>query len=366
MKYYIFCHYLNKIIFLQLSIFFITLYKFFFFKTRIMGSKIKSIEYYLPKNTITNEYLANLTPNWTPEKIESKIGVRTRQVVDNNETAVDLAIKAGEKALANYDKEKIDFLIFCTQSPDYYLPTSACIIQNKLGLKTSIGAFDFNLACSGYIYGLSIAKGLIAGKIAKNVLFIASETYSKHINDNDMTNRLIFGDGATATIIEECETEHIHEFALGTDGNEEVIIIPNGGMKNRYDKDAPLIEDDAGNKRTANDMYMNGEEVFSYSLDIIPKITLEALAKNNMTVDDIDCAIFHQTTKYMMNHWRRKLKIPKEKFYIDILNTGNTVASSIPFGIKSALDKKIIKKGDKILMATIGGGYSFGALVLTI
>lgn len=153
---------------------------------------------------------------------------------------------------------------------------------------------------------------------------------------------------------------------MRTDGDENSMIIPNGAMRNPYDPKSPLVEDSSKNKRTANDLYMNGQSIFSYSLDAVPKVTMEALKKNKLTLDEIDYCVFHQTTKYMINHWRRKLKIPKEKFYMNILNTGNTVSSSIPLALKECLDKKLIKEGDKILLSTLGVGHSYGSLVLKI
>jgi len=163
-----------------------------------MGSKIVKIATYLPDQVLSNRDLAAEFNRWEPEKIETKLGIRERHIAAKNETAGDLALKAAETVLENYEKDKIDMLIFCTQSPDHFLPATACILQKKLGMRNNVAAFDFNQGCSGYIYGLAMAKAFINTGIAEAVLLIVGETYSKHIHPKDLANRTIFGDGAAA------------------------------------------------------------------------------------------------------------------------------------------------------------------------
>jgi len=332
-----------------------------------MGVKIANIEYYLPEKIITNDQLAKQFPDWPSEKIEKKVGIRERHIVKEDETALDLALEAGKKILKNYDRDKIDFLLFCTQSPDYYLPTSACILQDKLGLKTNIGAFDFNLGCSGFVYGLALAKSLINSNIAKNILLITSETYTKHIHSKDKSNRTIFGDAAAAIIIEKSEEEQIGEFVLGTDGSGyKNLIVPNGGLRDRYNPHAQEIDDESGSIRTDNNLYMNGPEIFNFTIKAVPKVVAETLVKNSITLDDLDYVIFHQANKYMNEYLRKKINIPKEKFYLNLLHTGNTVSATIPIAMKDALEHKTIKKGDKVLLVGFGVGYSWGGAIVTI
>src|SRR5665647_684105 len=168
-----------------------------------MKAYIKSISYYLPEEVLTNEKLVELFPEWTVDKIASKIGVTSRHIAAVNETAADMAVCAAENLFTEHaiDRSSIDFVLLCTQSPDYFLPTSACLLQNRLGLSTTCGALDFNLGCSGFVYGLSLAKGLITANIAKNVLLLTAETYSKHIHPKDKGNRTIFGDASAATLV---------------------------------------------------------------------------------------------------------------------------------------------------------------------
>lgn len=330
-----------------------------------MGAKISKIDFYLPESILTNEELSAQFPDWTPDKIEDKIGVRERRVVGTDETALDLAIKACEKVLENENKSDIDFLILCTQSPDYYLPSSACILQDRLGLRTDIGAFDFNLGCSGYIYGLGISKGLISAGLARKILFVTSETYSKYLNPLDKGNRTIFGDGATASIIEFSDKNNIFEFDLGTDGSGfENLIVPNGGLRNKYEANAKAIRNN--DPTTANDLYMNGPEVFNFTIQRVPDMVKNVLLKNRMTMENIDYFIFHQANKFMLDYLRKKIKVPEEKFYNNMLYTGNTVSSTIPLALHESLKEMKIKSGDKILLVGFGVGLSWGATIIEI
>jgi len=332
-----------------------------------VGVKILNIEYCLPKTIITNDDLEKQFPDWSSAKIEKKVGIRERHIVKEDETALDLALETGKKILKNFDKDKVNFLLFCTQSTEYYLPTGACILQDRLGLKTNIGALDYNLGCSGFVYGLAIAKSLINSNIAKNILLITSETYTKHIHPKDKSNRTIFGDAAAAVIIEKSEKEQIGEFVLGTDGSGyKNLIVPNGGLRNRYDINSQEIDDDSGNIRTNNNLYMNGPEIFNFTIKAVPKVVVETLTKNNITLDDLDYVIFHQANKYMNEYLRKKINIPKEKFYLNLLHTGNTVSATIPIAIKDCLDNNTIKKGDRVLLVGFGVGYSWGGTIVTI
>jgi len=332
-----------------------------------MGVKITNIEYYLPEKIITNDDLAKEFPAWSSEKIEKKVGIRERHIVREDETALDLALIAGKKSLENYDKDKIDFLLFCTQSPEYYLPSSSCILQDRLGLNKNIGAFDYNLGCSGFVYGLALAKSLIDSKIATSILLITSETYTKYIHPKDKSNRTIFGDAAAAIIIEKSEEEQIGEFVLGTDGSGyKNLIVPNGGLRKRYNPNAEEIDDGSGSIRTNNNLYMNGPEIFNFTIKAVPKVVSETLKKNNTTLNEMDYIIFHQSNKYMNEYLRKKINIPKEKFCENLLLKGNTVSTTIPIAIKDSLDNNFIKKNDNVLLVGFGVGYSWGGTIITI
>lgn len=327
-------------------------------------AQLSRIEYFLPDDILNNADLEFCFPEWKSDQIFEKIGVKERHIVSENQTALDLAEKAAEKVLINFDKEKIDFLILCTQSPDYFLPTSACILQNKLGLRKDTGALDFNLGCSGFIYGLAIAKGLIHSRIASNILLIMSETYSKHIHPADKSNRSIFGDAAAACLVSGSEINKIMEFELGTDGSGmNNLIVQNGGMRNRKKEDGSNIitPDNIGNY-----LFMNGPEIFNFTIQNIPGLVERTLKKNNLTIDSIDYVIFHQANKFMLDYLCKKIKFPAEKFHQNMEYTGNTVSASIPIALKDCIENKKTKMGDKVLLCGFGVGYSYGATIIKI
>ena len=336
-------------------------------RKEMMNTKIQAIEYYLPQKILDNNQLEEEFPGWSASKIETKIGIKQRHLAAEDETALDIAVKAAQKVLEHVDKHRIDFVLLCTQSPDYFLPTSACIVQDRLGLRTDIGAFDFNLGCSGYIYGLGIAKALIQSRMATHVLCMTSETYSKHLHPKDRSNRTIFGDGAAATLVTASEQEKIFDFVLGTDGSGyQNLIVPNGGFRHKYSENAVEKEEPEGSFRTDNHLYMNGPEIFNFTIEKVPLVVEMTLQKNKMALEDIDYVIFHQANKYMLNHLRKITKIPKEKFYVNLEHTGNTVSATIPIALKDCLDQGVVKKTDKVLLVGFGVGYSWGATIIEI
>lgn len=305
-------------------------------------------------------------PEWTVEKVASKIGISERHIAYKNETAGDLALKAAEKLFEEnkLNCSEIDFLLLCTQSPDYFLPTTACILQEKLGLPTSCGAIDFNLGCSGFIYGLSLAKGLICAGIAKNVLFLTAETYSKYIHPKDKGNRTIFGDAATATLISTEGFAEILNFSLGTDGNGANNLIVKSGALRCRNKVNDLIFDEAGNPVSSDHLFMNGSEIFNFTLEKVPQLVVKTLEVNNLTKDQIDLFVFHQANQYMLNFLRKKIKIEESKFYYCLEKFGNTVSSTIPIALKEAKQENYLK--GNALIAGFGVGYSWGGTILRI
>ena len=319
--------------------------------------RISEIETYFPEKKVTNEDLQKEFPEWSPEKIFNKVGVKQRYTASAEETVLELAVKASEKLLKKIDKNEIDFILFCTQSPDYHLPTTACILQDRLGLKKNIGALDFNLGCSGFVYGLSIAKGLIATGAAQNILLVTAETYTKYLRKSDKSNRTIFGDGAAATLIQKDETKENFQFILGTDGSGyDNLIVRNGGGRNRINK-----EDEVGNC-----LYMNGQNIFIFTIEKIPALVKEILEKNNLTENDVDYYVFHQANAHILRKQREILEIPEEKFYINLEKYGNTVSSTIPIALKDALETGKVKRGQKIMLIGFGVGLSWGATIVEL
>lgn len=332
-----------------------------------MKAYIKTIAYALPAKVVTNDDLVQDFPEWTAEKVVDKLGVKQRHVVSETETAADLATQAAEnlfKENPNIQRETIDFVLLCTQSPDYFLPTSACIIQHRLGLPTHIGALDFNLGCSGFVYGLSLAKGLVLGGIAKNVLLLTSETYNKHLHPKDKSNRTIFGDAAAACLVSNEGWAEIGNFSLGTDGSgAENLMVKTGGMRYK-EKANDLTFDENDNPASSDYLYMNGSEILSFTLEAVPLLVADTLRKNSLQQADINLFVFHQANKYILNFLRKKIKIEEEKFYYYIENVGNTVSSTIPIALYEA--KKENKLKGNILLAGFGVGYSWGGVILKI
>lgn len=296
------------------------------------------IQYSLPERVLTNAELVGMFPEWTEEKVLAKTGIAERRVADG-ESALDLAVSAAKKL----DLDGVDFLLLCTQSGEYRLPSSACLLQDRLGLPKSVGALAFDHGCSGFIYGLSLAKGLVVGGMAKKVLLVTAETYTKYIAPEDKSTRTIFGDGAAATVIDKANAAKIGEFVFGTDGS-------------GYDK---LIVRDGK-------LFMDGPEIFNFTLDVVPKTMDEVLAKNGMTRDDVDLYVFHQANKFMLDAIRKVNGLPRDKYYVNLEKTGNTVSSTIPIALKQLEEAGRLHEGMKVMLMGFGVGLSWGATVITI
>lgn len=331
-----------------------------------MEAFVKAISYYLPEKVVTNEQLVEKFPEWSVEKIAKKVGINERHIAAEDETAGDMAFKAAEKLISEngIDKSTIDFVLLCTQSPDYFLPSTSCIIQSKLGLSTKCGAFDFNLGCSGYEYGLAVAKGLIIGGIAKNILLLTAETYNKHIHPKDKGNLTIFGDGASASLISTDGFAKIGEFVLGSDGSGYDRLIHKTGAMRHYQALNDLHYDENGNPLSSDHLFMDGKAIFDFTSDIVPPMIEDTLAKHQLKMDDVDLYVFHQANKYMINYLRKLMGINKDKFYVFMENVGNTVSSTIPIALCEA--QKEGRLHGNVVLAGFGVGLSFGATVLKI
>lgn len=333
---------------------------------------IRSIVSFLPEGRLTNEQLAQEYRDWDAEKILQKTGIRVRAIAGPAETSVDLGVKAGEKLLSSgaCSPEDVDFLLFCTQSPDYFLPTSACIVQDRLGLRTDCGAFDFNLGCSGFVYGLYAAKGFIESGLAQNVLLITAETYSKFIHPRDKSARTIFGDGAAATLVSAVDAgaELIGPFVLGTDGRgARNLIVPAGGMRTRPTDQTKAEQTDAlGSVRSEENLYMNGPEIFNFTIQAVPRAVQQLLDRAHLSLDGVDHFVFHQANKYMLDYLRKKIGIPQEKFCINLELCGNTVSATIPMALEGMRASGAVRPDNRLMLVGFGVGYSWGACLVKI
>jgi 3-oxoacyl-[acyl-carrier-protein] synthase-3 len=335
-----------------------------------MQAAIRAIEYYLPEKVLSTADLSAAFPEWSVEKIDRATGVEKRHIAAPDECSSDLAVKAARTLLDSgvCEAADIDYLLLCTQSPDYFLPTTACLLQDRLGLSTNMGAIDFNQGCSGYLYGLGLAQGLIASGQASNVLLITAETYSKFIHNADKSVRTIFGDAAAATLVTSTASEQplIGPFIYGTDGRGEPhLIVKTGGFRAaRTPASGEAFEDGSGNIRSDDNLFMDGAEIFTMALSAVPKSVQALLDKSQRSMDEVDLVVFHQSNKYLLDHLRKKIKVPAEKFYIDLRDCGNTVSSTIPIALKRAAQAGRMKDGALVMLVGFGVGYSWAATLV--
>jgi 3-oxoacyl-[acyl-carrier-protein] synthase-3 len=329
---------------------------------------IKAISYYLPETKLSNQLISKQFSEWSMDKIGAKTGISERHISAPNEFSSDMAVTVAEQLFAEHgiDRNTIDFILLCTQSPDYFLPTTACVLQDRLKIPTSAGALDFNLGCSGFVYGLGLAKGLISGGMAKNILLITSETYSKFIHPKDKSNLTIFGDASAACLVS-ADTGFctMDSFVFGTDGaGAENLIVKQGGLRFPVQQNSEDIIDEYGNVKNDRNLYMNGSEIFNFTIESVPKLATQVLQKANASLDDIDLFVFHQANKYMLNHLRKKIGIPEEKFFVFMEHCGNTVSSTIPIALYEAHKAGKIKPCAKVMLAGFGVGYSWAGCIL--
>ena len=324
----------------------------------MMKSYIKAISTYFPKNILTNDTISTQFPEWNSEKILQKIGIEQRHIAQKDECASDMAAQAVCNLIEEHhlDKNAIDFLLLCTQTPDHILPTTACIVQEKAGLPTTCAALDINQGCSGYIYGLSVASGLIASGNFSNVVLVTVDTYTKYIHPKDKGNLSIFGDAATATLISTEGSYRIGKPTLGTDGaGAENLIIRNGGTRSPRNENPDDLD---------NFVDMKGGKIFNFIVKYTPEVVSKNLEINNLEMKDIDLFIFHQANTHILNKIREDMQIPQEKFVIEMRYYGNTISSTIPIAFLDHLKKHPQKARKRLQFVGFGVGYSWGAICL--
>jgi 3-oxoacyl-[acyl-carrier-protein] synthase III len=332
-----------------------------------MSIIIKSIEFYLPENIVTNADLQKENPDWNMEKITEKSGVSQRHIAGKNETAYDLSIKACDKLFLAYDKNKIDGIIYCTQSPDYIMPSNSFLLHKHFGLKDEIFAYDFNHACTGYIYCLAMANAFVKAGMAREILLVNADTYSKYINPKDRSTRVLFGDGAAATIVKESgRKKGIIDIDLGSSGSGyNKFWIPAGGLRSPKSSSTSIeIKDDKGNIRTKNEIEMDGFGVWSFINSVAPKQLERLLKRNDLAKTDIDQFIFHQASKMTLESIKRSMKLNEEQVFVNIQNIGNTVSASIPIALRDAIDQGEIDNGSTLILSGFGVGLSYGAILM--
>ena len=319
---------------------------------------IKGMGYYVPENVVTNFDLEKIVDT-TDEWIRTRTGIEERRFASPDEATSDLSYKAALKAIevAKIDKNQIDMIIVATCTPDYIVQGTSCLVQNKLGL-TSIPCLDVNAACSGFIYGMSMAYSLVKSKIYKNILVVGAETLSRIIDMQDRNTCVLFGDGAGAVIIGEVEEGYgILGLSLGAEGEDDMILkVPAGGTRK------PNNEETIKNRE--NFLIMKGKEVFKFAVTVLPKVTLDALEQSKLSVNDLSMIFPHQANERIIEAASKRIEFPLEKFYMNLNRFGNTSAASIAIALGEALEKGLVKKGDNIALTGFGAGLTYGSMVM--
>lgn len=319
------------------------------------------IAVHLPERVETNDQLQAEFPSWDLDLIYEKTGIYARHIAAPEECASDLGVAAAKKLFDCYDidPQSVDFVLFCTQTPDYPLPTTACLIQDRLGLKTSVGALDFNLGCSGFVYGLSLADGLIRGGMAQRVLFITAETYSKYIHPTDRSLRTIFGDGAAATLVEASDTPSLSAFQFGTDGSgADTLLVSKGGARTPACAIKPRHR-----HRWPSDLYMDGPSLINFTVGAVPQLVKNILDAAGLRREDISLFLLHQATLKMLSQLREGLNLPEDRMPMALKNVGNTVSSTLPILIDDLRTGGRLAPGQKNMLIGFGVGWSWAGCV---
>lgn len=328
-----------------------------------MFGAIGPIAIHFPERVETNKQLADEFPSWDMDLIYAKTGIATRHIAAPGECSSDLGVAAAQLLFSRFDVDphSIDFLLLCTQTPDYPLPTTACLLQDRLGLRTSCGALDFNLGCSGFVYGLAIADGLIRTGTVRRVLLVTAETYSKYIHPTDRSLRTIFGDGAAATLIEAAETPTLTGFQYGTDGSgADTLLVTKGGARPPAQAHRPRHR-----RRWPSDLYMDGPSLINFSVAAIPPLVDDILRAAQLRREDIDLFLLHQATRKMLQLLQDALKLDDQRLPIVLEHCGNTVSATIPILLDQLRRDGRLRPGMRNILIGFGVGWSWAGCVWT-
>ena len=322
------------------------------------NAKMIGFGLYTPKNLVENERLQEFLET-SDEWIRTRTGIE-RRYISLDENTSDLAVEASKKALnqAGLSAEDIDLIILATVTPDNFTPSTACIVQDKLGAKNA-WAFDINAACTGFIYALKLGRSLIRSGEAKNALIIGAETLSKALNWEDRGSCVLFGDGAGATVLtsteEDCGIKCVN---VKSDGSKGDSLVIQGLPLNSPFKDRKEVSE--------NYINMNGREIFKFATKVMEESIVEILEKENIKIEDIDAIIPHQANLRIIDYVVKRLGIPREKFITNLQNYGNTSGASIPIALCESINEGNLKKGDNIIMVGFGGGLTWGAALIKL
>lgn len=316
---------------------------------------IEGVGAYLPSLAVTNEKLSEFVDT-NDEWISERTGIKERRISDGEDTSV-VASKAAKLALdrAEVKAEELDLIIVATVSPDMFIPSVACLVQNNLGAQNA-ACFDINVACSGFVYGLEVAKGMMLSMNYKNALVIGAEVLSKVIDWSDRSTCILFGDGSGAAVLKKCEDRGIIKSYLKAEGEKwESLTIGAADFNTPFNKEKMI------KKRTID---MNGREVFKFATKAIEDGVKKILDDTGISIDEIKYIVPHQANSRIISSAAKRLGIEKNKFFVNVENVGNTSSASVPIALNDMYEKHMLKKGDKIILVAFGGGLTYGSTLI--
>lgn len=336
--------------------------------SKISGARVVGLASAVPQPVGTVAQAFSVFGEAETLKISESTGVRRWHVAPPGVCASDLCSAAAERLLEelNWARDSIEGLIFVSQTPDYFLPASSCSLHGRLRLSKHCAAFDVNLGCSGYLYGLWLASQLIQTRTARRVLLLVGDTIRRFVSPQDRSVALLFGDAGTATALEADENTPPISFSLGTDGSGQGnLMVRAGGVRHpRTDATGKRTAQDDGSARSDEDLYMNGAEVFTFTLREVPPLFKSILSLAGWSWDDVDAVVMHQANRFMLEFLAKRMRLPLEKVILDLENRGNTSSASIPLAITDALAPQLKVRSLRMILAGFGVGYSWGAAAL--
>lgn len=309
-----------------------------------MTITISGIAYALPAKIVTNDDLAVEHPDWDMARVEKRTGVLRRHIADS-ETALNLACRAADELIAAHPAaQEADAILFCTQTPDQVMPPNSALLHEYLGLSDGVFALDFTLACSGFVYGLAQAQGLVAAGISSSILLVTADTYSRLIDPDDRGPRVLFGDGAAVTWLTSGDRGLV-DIAAATSGRDHrSFMVPKGSTV----------------------LQMDGLQVLGFIQSHVPTQVSTLLARNGLRVENIDLFVFHQASRLALDSLQRVLGIPQERMYSNLERVGNTVSASIPMALRDAIDEGRAGPGSRVLLCGFGVGMSWASAIVDL
>ena len=337
--------------------------------SRLSGVRLAGLASAVPQDVLTVVDDALTFGDVDAKRISESTGVYKRYVASNGLCASDLCFSAAERLLTElgWQRDSVDVLIFVSQTPDYLLPATSCSIHGRLNLSTRCAAFDIDMGCSGYIYGFWVASNLIACGGAKRVLLLVGDTISRIVSPRDRATAPLFGDAGTATALESDVDAPAIAFELGTDGTgQDHLIVPAGAFRQpRTEHTLQRTEREGGNVRSDEDLFMNGAEVFTFTLRVVPKLIKSVINAAGWSTENVDAWIMHQANRFMLQHLIKRMQLPADRVVLALEEYGNTSSASIPLAMTHSLRERLSEGKLNLVMVGFGVGFSWGAVALT-